>query len=354
MPHKIISWGTGFTGKMVIQELLDHPEFDLVGVIVNDPLKDGKDVGELVGRGPVGILATTDVERALRLDADVVAYFGPTAEFAAVNIENMSLALRAGKDVVSTSMTPLVYPPACPPQMVEALEAACQEGGTSCFTSGIDPGFANDLFPMTLMGLCGRVDRVRIQEILDYQSYTGDYAKTMGIGEPMDFKALLENTNVLVYAWGHTIPMIAKGMGVELDGYDSTYHKWEAPEDIHHMNGVIEKGTCAAVRFEIQGLVKGEPRIVIEHVNRITKAAAPDWPRTKIEDDDCYRVIIEGSPNITQETAFRSEHGNDSNAGGCLATGMRAIHAIPAVRAAPPGLLSALDLPLLPGVGNMR
>ena len=38
----------------------------------------------------------------------------------------------------------------------------------------------------------------------------------------------------------------------------------------------------------------------------------------------------------------------------CLATGMRAIHAIPAVCAAPPGLLSALDLPLITGRGLYR
>lgn len=354
MPSKVICWGTGYTGKMVLREVLDHPEFELVAVIVSDPEKDGKDVGELLGTAPIGLRATTDVDAALALDADAVAYYGPTAEYAAVNIENMSKALRAGKDVVSTAMTPLVYPPACPPTMVQAIEKACQEGGTSCFTTGIDPGFANDLFPMTLMGLCGRVDRVRIQEILDYQTYQSDYAKTMGIGEPMDFKALLENTQVLVYAWGHTIPMIADALGVEIEGYESTYLKWEAPEDIHHVNGSIEKGRCAAVRFEIQGIVKGEPRIVIEHVNRITKAAAPDWPRTKLEDNDCYRVIVEGSPNITQETAFRGELDGDSNAGGCLATGLRALQAIPAVVAAAPGLLSALDLPLIPGKGNMR
>jgi len=339
---------------MVIRELIEHPEFELVAVIVHDPAKDGRDVGELVGRPPIGLRATTDAASALALDADAVAYYGPTAEFAAVNIENMGRALRAGKDVVSTAMTPLVYPPACPPQMVEALEKACREGGTSCFTTGIDPGFANDLFPLTLMGLCGRVDRVRVQEILDYQTYTGDYARTMGIGEAMDFEALLEHTNVLVFAWGHTIPMIADAIGVELDGYDSTYEKWEAPEDIQHANGVIGKGRCAAVRFEIQGIVGGEPRIVIEHVNRITKAAAPDWPRPRIEDDDCYRVIVEGSPNITQETAFRGALDGDPNAGGCLATGMRALQAIPAVCAAAPGLLSALDLPLVPGKGNMR
>ncbi|MEE3332192.1 MAG: dihydrodipicolinate reductase [Myxococcota bacterium] len=354
MSYKVIQWGTGFTGKMVARELIEHPEFELVGVIVNDEDKNGVDIGELAGTGPAGVLCTTDVDAGLALDADVVAYYGPTAAFAAVNIENMCKALRAGKDVVSTSMTPFVYPKACPESMIKPMEEACRESGKSCFTSGIDPGFANDLFPLTLMGLCGRVDRVRIQEILDYQSYTGDYALTMGIGEPLEFEALLENTKVLVYSWGHTIPMIADAMGVEIEKYDSVYEKWEAPHDIEHMNGVIKKGCCAAVRFEIQGYVNGEPRIVIEHVNRITKATAPDWPRTKIEDDDCYRVIIEGSPNITQETAFRGAYDGDSNSGGCLSTGMRAIHAIPAVVAAGPGLLSALDLPLIPGVGNMR
>jgi hypothetical protein len=341
--HKVIVWGTGFTGKL-----------ELVAVIVNDPAKDGRDVGELLGTAPIGMKATRDVDAALALPADAVAYFGPTAEFAAANIDNMSRALRAGKNVVSTAMTPLVYPKACPPAMVEALEKACREGGTSCFTTGIDPGFANDLFPLTLMGLCARVDSVRIQEILDYQTYTGDYARTMGIGQPLELRALLENTKILVFSWGHTIPLIADAMGVEIERYDSTYEKWAAPERIVFASGAIEKGCCAAVRFEIQGFVRGEPRIVIEHVNRITKAAAPHWPRTKLEDDDCYRVIVRGSPNIVQETALRGERDGDSNAGGCLATGMRAIHAIPAVCAAAPGLLSALDLPLIAGRGNLR
>src|SRR4029450_9957210 len=90
MPHKVIVWGTGFTGKMVIRELLEHPAFELVGVIVNDPAKDGKDVGELLGLAPTGMKATRDVDAALRLDADAVAYFGPTAGFAAAHPANMS------------------------------------------------------------------------------------------------------------------------------------------------------------------------------------------------------------------------------------------------------------------------
>jgi len=353
MAHRVIVWGTGFVGKMVLEEILDHPDFEVVGVIVNDPAKDGVDVGELLGRGALGLAATRDSDAALAAEADVVAYFGPTAAMAAQNIDNMSRALRAGKNVVSTSMTPFVYPKACPPKMIAPLEEACREGGTSCFTTGIDPGFANDLFPMTLMGLCGRVDRVRVQEILDYSTYSGSVAG-MGIGEPVENKALLENTEILVYAWGHTIYMIADAIGAPLDQVDSVYEKWPASERIVYPHGVIEPGTAGAVRFEIRGFVGGEPRIVIEHVNRITNAAAPHWPRAKLEENDAYRVVVEGSPNIVQETAFRGARDGDPNAGGCLATGMRAVNAIPAVCAAAPGMLSALDLPLIPGRHNLR
>ena len=352
MAYRVIVWGTGFVGQMVLAEILDHPDFALVGVIVNDPTKHGRDVGELIGRGPVGLTATTDIDAALALPADAVAYFGPTAQFAAANIENMGKALRAGKNVVSTAMTPFVYPKKAPPTMVSAIEEACKEGGVSCFTTGIDPGFANDLLPMTLMGLCGRVDRMRVQEILDYASYPGSI-HGMGLGQALDFKGVLEEPAVLIFAWGPTIYMMADALDVTLEKVDTVYEKWPTPERIEYAQGVIEAGQCAAVRFEIRGFVGGEPRLVIEHCNRITNAAAPHWPRAKIEENDAYRVIIEGSPNIVQETAFRGR-GGDPNAGGCLSTGMRAVNAIPAVCAAPPGMLSALDLPLIPGRHNLR
>ena len=71
-------------------------------------------------------------------------------------------------------------------------------------------------------------------------------------------------------------------------------------------------------------------------------------------DNDVYRVIIKGSPDITQETAFRGELDGDPITGGCLATGMRAVNAIPYLSGLEPGLVSALDLPLIPGLGTIR
>jgi 2,4-diaminopentanoate dehydrogenase len=355
MSYKVIVWGTGFVGKMVIRELLQNPEYELVGVIGYFPEEIGKDVGELVGTKPVGLISSGDPDKVLATKADAVAYYGPTAEFAQVNIDNICKALRAGKNVVSTAMTPWVYHKArhTPPEQIKPVEDACRESGMTCFTTGIDPGFMNDIVPLTLMGVCGRIDSVRIQELQDYSTYRGSTAG-MALGDPMDKQGILEIPDVLIYAWGPTIYMIADAVGAKLEKVDTMYEKWATPVRVEYVKGAVEPGNCAAVHFEIRGWVSGRPAIVIEHVNRIGNAAAPHWPRAKMEKDDAYRIMIEGSPRVVMECAFRGEKDNDPSSGGCLATGMRAIHAIPAVCAAPPGVISALDLPLAPGRGILR
>jgi hypothetical protein len=67
---------------------------------------------------------------------------------------------------------------------------------SSFFTTGIDPGFCQDLIPMTLMGLTGRVDRLRIQEILDYSTYPNPRIlfDIMGFGRPVDDRGSSSST----------------------------------------------------------------------------------------------------------------------------------------------------------------
>jgi 4-hydroxy-tetrahydrodipicolinate reductase len=241
-----------------------------------------------------------------------------------------------------------------PPTWIEPIAEACQAGGASCFTTGIDPGFANDLFPMTLMGLCAEVRQVRALEILDYINYEGDYEDEMGIGRPPEFVPLLEHTDILVMSWGATVPMMAHAVGIELDEITTTWEKWVTKSAITSAKGVINPGDVAAIRFTINGIFKGEPRICLEHINRVGADAAPDWPRGT--QDDVYRVVIDGTPSITQETSFRFNDGSgrDAAAAGCLATGLRALNAVPAVNELPPGWVTALDLPLIPGRGTIR
>ena len=332
---RIVVWGTGFVGKMVIAEVIKHPIFDLVGVGVSNPDKAGRDVGELCGLQPLGLAATDDVDALIALRPDALVHYGPTAAHADDNIKLISRFLRAGIDVVSTSMTPWVWPAMKlnPPNWIDPITEACEAGQSSCFTTGIDPGFANDLFPMTLMGLCGEVRKVRASELLDYTNYEGDYEFEMGIGKPPEHKPLLENPDILVFAWGATVPMIAHAAGIELDEITTTWDKWVTPVEVKTAKGLIPPGNVAAVRFTINGVYNGETRIQLEHVNRVGEGSAPDWPTGN--ENDVYRVDIEGSPSIVQETAFRFTDGSgrDAAAAGCLATGLRALNAVPAVNA---------------------
>jgi hypothetical protein len=355
-PKRVVVWGTGFVGRMVIPEVVRHPAFELVGVGVANPDKVGRDAGELSGIEPVGIAATDDAEALVALQPDALVHFGPTAAHAQDNIRDIGTFLRAGIDVCSTSMTPWVWPTMSlnPPSWIDPITEACEAGGSSCFTTGIDPGFANDLFPLTLMGLCGEVRQVRALEILDYINYEGDYEDEMGIGRPPEFVPLLEHTDILVMSWGATVPMMAHAVGIELDEITTTWEKWVTDQPVKTAKGLIEPGCVAAIRFTINGIYRGEPRICLEHINRVGAAAAPDWPRGN--ENDVYRVVIDGSPSITQETAFRFTDGSgrDAAAAGCLATGLRALNAVPAVNQLPPGWVTALDLPLIPGFGTIR
>jgi 4-hydroxy-tetrahydrodipicolinate reductase len=354
---RVVIYGTGFVGKMVIPEVLKHPEFELVGVGVSNPVKVGRDIGEICGLGvTTGIVATDDVDALIASEPDALVHYGPTAAQADANIDLIGRFLRAGIDVCSTAMTPWVWPAMRlnPPNWIEPITAACEQGGSSCFTTGIDPGFANDLFPMTLMGLCSEVRRVRASELLDYTNYEGDYEFEMGIGREPEYSPLLQNRDILVFAWGATVPMIAYAAGIELDEITTTWDKWVTPTPRPTAKGVIEPGRVAAVRFTINGIYRGETRIQLEHVNRIGHDAAPDWPSG--DQDDVYRVDIEGTPSIFQETAFRFTDGSgrDPAAAGCLATGLRALNAVPAVNDLPPGWVTPLDLPLIPGRGTIR
>jgi hypothetical protein len=353
MKYRVIQWGTGFVGTLALRATIEHPDLELVGLLVHSPEKVGRDAGELVGLGRVGVTATDDVSAAERMPADVVSYFANADLRPADAVQDMARMLAAGKNVVSSSVVPLVDPKSAPPSLVAPLADACRRGQASCFTTGIDPGFCNDLIPMTLMGLTARVDSVRIQEILDYSTYPNPYTlfEIMGFGQPVDSQPLLLMPGTLTLAWGGVIHLMARGLDVQLEEIRELHERQPAPRRLDPAVGRIEAGTTAALRFELQGIVGGCARIIVEHVTRMHPDVAPDWPRS--ERGDVYRILIQGDPSITTEIAFRSEHG-DHNTAGCLSTAMRALNAIPAVCAAPPGVLDPFDLPLIPGRHTMR
>jgi hypothetical protein len=109
----------------------------------------------------------------------------------------------------------------------------------------------------------------------------------------------------------------------------------------------VEKGTCAAIRFVLEGRVDGRPVIVTEHVNRLRDDLAPQWPSPPDGRPGVHRCIIKGNPSIQLECFVEGEDG-DHNTGGVQATALRVLNAIPAVCSHSAGLITTLDLPYTP------
>ncbi|MBK1786126.1 NAD(P)H-dependent amine dehydrogenase family protein [Prauserella cavernicola] len=355
MTLRVVQWSTGNVGRHAIAGIAARPDLELAGVWVSDPAKVGRDAGELAGLGhDLGVTATNDADALLALRPDCVVYTAMADDRINEALDDLCRILRAGVNVVSSSPVFLQFPDGVvPKELTDPIREAAAEGGASLWVNGIDPGFANDWLPLVLTSVCERIDEVRCLEILDYSTY--DNRKVlfdiMGFGSPLEQKPLLLQPGVLTLAWGSVVRQLAAGLGVELDSVEERYERLPAPETFEIPSGTIEKGTAAALRFEIRGMLGGKPACVLEHVTRLRPDLGPDWPQPLGQGG--YRVEVTGEPNYTLDLRMLGTDG-DHNTAGLKATAMRLVNAVAAVVAAEPGLLTGLDLPLVTGRGLLR
>ena len=355
MTYRVVEWSTGNVGRHAIAGIDARPDLELVGVWVSSDAKDGKDAGELAGLGrSLGVAATTDADALLALKPDCIVHTAMADHRLPEALADLERFLRAGINVVSSGPVFLQYPEGVvPAELIEPLQKAGAEGGVSLWVNGVDPGFANDWLPLVMTSVMERIDEVRCMEILNYNTY--DQAMilfdVMGFGRPIDDVPMLLTPGVLTLAWSSVVRQIAAGLDVELDSVEEWYERLPAPETFEVDAGTVEKGTAAALHFEVRGIVGGKARIVLEHVTRLRDDLAPDWPQPAGK--GCYRVVVSGEPNYTVDMQLLGSDG-DHNTAGLKATAMRLVNAVPAVVEARPGLLTALDLPLVTGKGLLR
>jgi hypothetical protein len=343
-PLRVGQWATGGVGAIALAAMARRSDLELVGVVVSDPAKVGRDAGDLCGLGPLGLTATDDPEALLAAGPDAVCYAASGEARPGDAVDDLVRLLEAGVDVVSTSVPGLVHPPAYDAEATARLRVACETGGASLYVSGIEPGFAADHLVLVLATLTRRITSVRTQELFSYADYPVTFTMfdVFGFGRPPEDTCLMELPGVQASAWAPPVQMVADHLGAELDEIRETYAKLVTDRRLEVASGVIEAGTVGAVRFETIGVVDGRDAIVIEHVNRMAPDLAPDWPQPDV--DGTYRIRFEGDPELSCD--LRVGAPGDASAAGMVATTMRMVNAIPFVAAAEPGIVTATDLPL--------
>ncbi|MFJ6940371.1 dihydrodipicolinate reductase [Streptomyces sp. NPDC101132] len=350
-----VVWGTGNVGRAAIRAVDAHPALELTAVLVHDPAKTGRDAGRLAGLDrDLGVAATDDIDAVLAAGPRAVVYAASGDLRPDEALADIARALRTGAVVVTPALYPLYDHRSAPPEFRDPVLEAVKEGGGSLFVSGVDPGWGNDVLPLLISGLGTTLDAVRCQEIFDYSTYDqpDSVRLLVGMGQPMDYDPPMLLPSVPTMVWGGQIRLMARALGVELDEIRETLDRRALDTTITTRTmGEFEAGTQGAVRFEVQGIVGGEPRIVIEHVTRIHPSCAPDWP-TPPDGCGAHRVIIEGRPRI-EVTVEAADEGENRSAGGNATAVGRLVNAIDWLVEAGPGLYDALDVPLRPAAGRL-
>lgn len=346
--RRVVQFSTGNVGQHSLRAIIGRPDLELVGVHAASPSKVGRDAAELCGLAePTGIVATDDIEALIALKPDCVVYTAQAETRPMEALEQLSKLLAAGINVVGSSMVWLVTPRRADDWLTSPLEKACEQGNSSLYVNGIDPGYSGDTEVHSALSLVTRATAVLVQEIFDYANYD-DYeftGKSMGFGlkadeeQPMFFLP-----GVLTTMWGGPVRNLADQLGIELDEVRQRIEPWYTDQRIDCKLCTVEPSGMAAVRFAVEGVRDGVPVITMEHITRLTAVAAPEWEFPPDSKPGVHRVVVEGEPRVELNTHV-SHPKLDVTEAGCVSTAARVVNVINWVCDAPKGLIGVEDIP---------
>jgi 4-hydroxy-tetrahydrodipicolinate reductase len=324
MPIRVVQYGLGPIGCAAARHVTERAGLELVGGIDIDPAKVGKDAGEVIGLDrPVGFQVSSSLEAFLENRvADVVLH--TTSSYFDLFGDQIEEILKAGLDVVSTAEE-LSFPWRDNHEQAAHLDAVARKAGKTALGTGVNPGFLMDALPLTLTGICQRVDHVGVTRIINASERRGPFQAKIGSG--MSVEAFMEKMEA--GRMGHvglpeSMAMLFDTLGVRLESYTDTVEPLVAEEPIR------------TAHFEVQpGQVKGLKQVATgfsgdgEYVS-LTFIAALEML------DDGDTITIKGLPNL--EVKLKGTNGDYS-------TVAIAVNAIRRVHEAAPGLVTMRDIP---------
>jgi hypothetical protein len=233
----------------------------------------GRDSGELVGVAPTGVAATGDWGELVDLGADCLTYFGNSIGREREAITDLVPFLERGTNAVTFSGFALAHPATAPPDLRETIQAACRAGDSSCYFTGIDPGWATTDLAIAALAAANRVDCVRVLELGWWGDYTAEYVcrEYFGFGKEPGFEPLLVTGGFIEQMWAPTLHQLAEVLGVEIERFEVVYETDGLDHDVETGFGTVKAGTASVVHFELRALSGGRPFAVVEHVDCVAR-----------------------------------------------------------------------------------
>jgi hypothetical protein len=353
--YRVIQVATGTTGKYAIQAMADHPELELVGLLVYHKEKVGKDAGELAGISKLGVTATDSLQEILDIKADAVNF-----NWMWPDLDMVCPLLESGKHVALTSG--LLYPKYLGPQVVERLENSCRKGRTCVHGGGISPGYVQTIAPISLTNLARRVDKITIEEFVDFHDVPESpelLHNMLGLGRTLEDVRTNKHPyfdEMMPDFFNQSVALTADAIKLDLDRIEADIQHVVSPGGGEIATGKIPPGTIGGVRSTFTGFAGGREKIVVQLNWSCTYDLGPGWfAEEDLSNSTQWRITLEGDPSM--RLSFEQA---DSFAGGAnerkscdhsfIITVMNVLHAIPYLcEEKEPGIKHHFNLPLMAG-----
>ena len=346
--RRVFQVATGNVGSEMVHRIHDHPDLELVGLHCYTEDKVGRDAGEIVGIGPLGVLATGRVEDIVAAEPDCVNFNGVWPD-----MELFQTVLDAGINVVSTAdwitghHRDRNFPLDSGHTPTEVVEAACRQGDSTFYGTGMNPGLANILSVVSTAGM-GRVDHLTVLESVDVSCHHSvDTWMNCGYGLPADDPRVPGMLEKGCTVFGDAIYLMADCLDVEIDEIVYECELGACQQDVDLGWWSLERGSVGASLSKFKGIVEGESRIEVQLEWQMVPDTVPSW-----DIQGCYITTVKGDPTIVNRHMIFPEAGSkilDARyfaSLGMTITGMPALNAIDSVCDAPPGMITSADLPL--------
>lgn len=339
MTYRVIQWATGAMGKTCLRAIIDHPDCELVGLYVYSEGKAGRDAGEIARRPPTGVIATSNLEDILALDADVVVHAARLPDSYGEGDAELQAILRSGKSVLSINGH--TYPQHWGGDRLQAFESACVAGGVSFMGVGLNPGFVAEKIAVTATSICTRVDSIETFEVVDCRDVRSPAYVFGKLGFGADPATIDPNdpawppAAALNGMYSEVIALTAARLGFKLDAIETEHALLAATEDLAIAAGTIAKGGVSQTNWRWHGTEGGRRRITISISWTMEPAHLGD------EAPHLWRVRIEGSPSVRIAIDLErpaDDPGRTSAEQWGLAGAV--VNAIPVVCAAAPGVIA--------------
>ncbi|MDR7086309.1 4-hydroxy-tetrahydrodipicolinate reductase [Aeromicrobium panaciterrae] len=355
-PIRVFQVATGNVGSEMIKRIGTQPDLELVGVHVYTPDKIGRDVGELVGIGPINVIATGTVDEIIAAKPDVLTFHGVFPD------EDLYLqVLEAGINIVTTAdwitghhrNENHAHPSGRP--WTEIIDEAAKKGGVTFYGTGMNPGL-NQILGVVVSADVANIENVTTIESVDVSCHhSADTWTEVGYGLPIDDPELPGKLKKYTEVFADSVWMMADAFGLELDSVEFSYEMGACTKDIDLGWYKLPKGSLGANYIKYQGMVDGVSRVETHLEWQMTPHTEPSW-----DIKGCYVTQIKGDPQIyNKHMIFPAEGVDLSNPEdfasiGMTVTGMPALNSIKSVVAARPGVITSADLPLRGFAGRFK